>query len=220
MLAIGIKNSILVLLIILILHFLIKNTIFDKNGKAPKKVQQAPTDIKKVHIASVPTVDIMSSQPAKVQVETFKNESLSCEASPPRNTDLEKEELLKFVFGAEAPDTSEDELKKYFKGDDVTSDVEGELAKIKPTCPPVKKDDMNLPLSTTCDPQIQRLNLLEEKSVKGDCNLKQDKKDIMILKEYDDENSMSGGELYGGLSAFDNLASAFEEYNSVCNFNH
>lgn len=212
MLAIGIKNSILVLLIILILHFLIKNTIFDKNSKNPKKPQAKSTDIEQIHITAVPKVEIV---PPKV--ETFKDDAPSCAPAPPRNTDVEKEELLKFVFGAEAPGTSsEDELGKYFKGDDVTSDVEGELAKRKPTCPVVKKDDMNLPLTTTCDPQIQRLNLLAEKSVKADCNLKQDKKDVMILKEYDDENSMSGGQLYGGLSAFDNLASAFEEYNSVC----
>jgi hypothetical protein len=34
-----------------------------------------------------------------------------------------------------------------------------------------------------------------------------------MLGEYEDENAMNGGELYGNLSAYDDMAFSFEDYN-------
>jgi hypothetical protein len=195
MLAIGIKNSILVFLIVMILHFLIKNTLMDKVAKVPK----------------VP----------KVQQETFKVQSdikvpektSACAPAPPKNEEEEKEELLKYVFGDSGSGSNEgaDGLGDFFKGKDVTQDLEGELAKRKPVCDTKKTDDQNLPLSTTCDPGIMSLKPLDNMSVKADCDIKQ-KVPLMTLKEYDNESTMNGGKLYGGLDGYDHLAGFYEDY--------
>ena len=193
MLAIGIKNSILVLLIILILHFLIKNTLVDRASKLQKSAVKPPSK------------------------ETFKgNETVKEECNPapapPRNSEAEKEELLKYVFGDDnKKEDDNDDLRAFFGGNDVTRDVQGELAKRQPECQAPKKDDNALPLSDTCDPGIMSIKDDAHKPVSADCDLPQ-KMGVMLLKEYENENAMNGGKLYGGLDGFDGFATHFEDY--------
>jgi len=127
MVAVAIKNSILVLLIILILHFLIKN-----------------------HTKADSSEDFDTQTPAATS-----------------------------------------EIDKYF----VTS--------------------QESVLSTTCDANLKKNNEEDTKKVKADCDIPQTKKDMSILKEYENENDMTSFEpLYNNVQSFDNYDVMFAEYTS------
>lgn len=193
MLSLGIKNSILILLIILILHVLIKNAIIDKTRRSVK--------------ASAPTKETFVA-PAQI----VKKNTSDKECSKPFETDITSEkEFLKYVY----EDTDEDiEIDKYFKGLDVTKDIAAPIAS-KLSCNQKKSTGNMLPESTTCDPPLKNSSVsqLKEKVVKGDCNLTQPL-NAMVLKVYEDENMMNGGDL-GGLSAYDDDALNFEGYDKT-----
>lgn len=193
MLSSGIKNAILVLLIILILHVLIKNALMESSS------------VKKEPFVPLPTLDPVLNKVAPAKVP---------ECPAPEKKDDDNAELLKYVYG---DDADPNELGGFFKG--ITKDVEKEL-EAKLSCPVFKSDDNSLPLSTTCDPKLQNMAsaLAKEKEVKADCNLKQTL-DTMLLKEYTDESSMNGGALFGNLNAFDDRASYYHEYKSICDKN-
>lgn len=193
-LAIVIKNTILVILIILIGHFMVKNFLLDKKpslsykGEPNKDLGGALVPIKKELTPSpiVPENETPLAKPSSEPIATVQG-----------GLDKAKEELLKFIDG-------DDDIEGYF-GNDI------ELG-IQPTdnCKPKVQDNM-FPLSTTCNPDIQFLPKTD-KSVKANCNLKQIKKNIMMINEYDDENTMNGGALYGGLSAFDSFDNNYQSF--------
>lgn len=189
----AIKNTILIILIILIGHFMVKNLLFERQKTAPtiKEVKEdklvhvkedAPPQISTKQVVSTP-----SGVPSSVIVENTKGTGL----------DKAKEELLKFI------NDDDDDIERFFEHEkqNITSD--------NTKC---KSQDTTLPLSTTCDPAIQDVKQNNMKQVKADCNLKQDKKNILILKEYVNENTMNGGTLFGGLSAFDNYDNNYQIY--------
>ena len=152
MLAIGLKNSILVILILLILHFLLKNFLLEKSKTQP-----------------------ITSANANSVKEGFKN------------TECDKEELIKYV--AMEDDIS---LDKYFKPSDKVE-------------------------STTCTADVKPAEEEnKDKKIKADCNLNQDKKNVMLLTEYEDEKDMNGGLLPGGLSGFDTFDLNYESYSDSC----
>ena len=195
MLSLGLKNAILVLLIILILHVLIKNAIADKKIKEPFQ----NTALNKADLASLEQNKV---QPIKAP---------ACPISSEEKKEIKKEdddsELLKYVYGDDKDTT---DISQYFKGMDITKDVQKEID-AKLSCKTLKKDD-SLPLSTTCDPQLQSLQADENsKKVRFDCDLKQSISNMM-LGEYEGENAMNGGELYGNLSAYDGFGLNYEEY--------
>lgn len=195
-LAIVIKNTILVILIILIGHFMVKNFLLDKKPRPSYK--EEPN--KELGGSLVPLKNEIVPSPIVPENET----PLAKPSSEPVSMiqgglDKAKEELLKFVDG-------DDEIEGYFGND---SDLG-----TQPTdnCKPKVQDTM-FPLSTTCNPDIQFLPKTD-KSIKANCDLNQIKKNIMLINEYDDESTMNGGALYGGLSAFDNFDN---NYQSLCN---
>lgn len=195
MLAISIKNSILILLIVLILHFLIKNALMDKTNRTPKKEAVIKEPFENV---PKPATEV-KSQPLPVETK-------ACDALPERNTQEEKDELLKYVFGAEAKDCDE-EINKYFQG--LSPDASATSPATQTGCPLPRTDANALPLSTTCDPALlafpKDTKKMSEKCVKQDTN------QGMLLHQYEDENPMNGG-LFGGLNPFDNFSSSYEEY--------
>lgn len=67
--------------------------------------------------------------------------------------------------------------------------------------------------NTTCNVNINETNDMEfySKQVKADCDLNQNK-NILILKEYEDETDMNGGLLYDGLNAFDTFDIQYQPY--------
>jgi hypothetical protein len=190
MLSLGIKNAILVLLIILILHVLIKNALMETNVQTPTKKLE---DFKPVS-----PLDPELNKVAPVKVP---------ECPAPEKKEDDNAELLKYVYG---DDADQADIATFFKGLDVTRDVEKEInSKLK--CPVLKSDDNSLPLSTTCDPKLQNMATTLAQEVKADCNLEQNLQ-TMLIKEYKNENSMNGGDLYGNLSAYDMGALSYQEY--------
>ena len=196
MFSLGIKNAILVLLIILILHVLIKNAIVNDDNRQRKQKREAFETAAPLDKAYEKLIDKSSDEP---QIP-------ACPA--PEQKGSEEDELLKYVYGDDKDTT---DIGTFFKGLDVTKDVEKNI-QAKLACPVLKSDDNSLPLSTTCDPKLQNMSAsLADKDVKADCDLKQPLQ-TMLLKEYNDENAMNGGALYGSLSAYDDYALSFQEY--------
>lgn len=171
-LSIGIKNAILVILVIFILHFVIKNIMIKKplNNNPKREKTESFFD------------DNNSKAPVVTKVNMCNN-----------NNDMakSKEDMLKYVLGS-----NDDDLNKYFAENPVTEPV-------KETCPPPKSDIHQLPMINTCDPNIQAVGFGDLMQIKADCDLTQDKRNIMILNEYVNEKALNGGELYGGLQAYD-----------------
>lgn len=213
--AIVIKNTLLLVLIILIGHFMIKNVLVDKKGVSKSSLPAIPAatpnktnDLLNNNICVEQPKQEMQQNTNKQHVIGNNAEVLpeihapipSQDALPKIEGGLDKakEELLKFI-----DDEDEDEgvMEKYFesKNSHVPSD----------NCKP-KEIDNRFPLSTTCDPNLQKLPGTD-KTIKANCNLNQDKRNVMIVKEYENENSMNGGELYGGLHAYDSFDHSFQE---------
>jgi hypothetical protein len=72
----------------------------------------------------------------------------------------------------------------------------------------LKTQDSMLPLSTTCDPLVPDFKQSSKEVTNS--SVAYDKKGLMILKEYENESTMNGGSLYGGLSAFDTFNDNFQ----------
>lgn len=197
MLSLGLKNAILVLLIILILHVLIKNAIIDHKPVKEKFLSGAPVEgeKRKDYLEANKITTPAPACPKPVVTE---------------NKDDDEKELLKYVYGED--DTSKDgSLSQYFKGMDITKDVKNEIdAKI--SCSSLKKKNEGLPLSTTCDPQLQTLKVDDTLLLKQQKKPETQNISNMMLGEYEDESAMNGGELYGNLSAYDDMAFSFEDY--------
>ena len=199
LLSTGIKNAILIVLIILILHFLIKNYLFDKKPR----VVQSPS----VHVSNV--VDVITPQrqlgvvlvddPQKPNTTKipypFDNKKQDHICDNETQKDYLKNELLDFVYGKE-----DSNINKFYADDPLSTpvkDLEERISKQNMSC--LKPDDNRLPLSTTCDDKIQTLDFkAADMPIKADCDLLQDQKNSLILKEYEDDNDMNTGKLYGG----------------------
>lgn len=168
MIGIGIKNAILFLLIILILHFLIKNMLMDRG---------------------------LAGTGGKVSGEKKYFENFT-------DSDM-KMKMMQYI--EEEPSTIDKAFsEKIIQPCDKQND-----------CLPSKTDDNKIERSMSCN------NILQTKEddsmkVKADCHLNQDKKDFMIIKEYENEKGLNGGELGDGLNAFDSYDSYFQTYSSQC----
>lgn len=197
MLSLGIKNAILVLLIILILHVLIKNALVE----IPAKIVKEPFKTSLINTLDPELNKVIPVNAPECPAPENKNISQGSQES-------ENAELLKYVYGEDGGDQTD--ISTFFKGLDITRDVENEI-KAKLKCPVLKSDDNSLPLSTTCDPKLQNMATTLAKEVKGDCNLDQNLQ-TMLIKEYNNENAMNGGDLYGNLSAYDMGALSYQDY--------
>jgi len=239
MLSIGIKNSILVILIILIIHVFLKNLILDRGGS---NIENTKQEKEKFTIASQSTLNPFDDQASKnLSISKYNDVAGVDRYGKPqtkedvcRDTtikdsqlkDLEQEEMMEYVTKGDLSKNSsqnqkkqmmdDDDLDKYFK-DNIVSESVAELEHKFDTGADVckfKADNHQLPLSTTCSTKISDLktNPSLEKRVVADCNLPQDKKNIMILNEYENENTMNGGLLYGNLEAYDEFDLNYENY--------
>lgn len=150
MLGVGLKNAILIILIILIIHFAIKNSMLEK---------------------------------------------FTCSSKPVSNLSQDKENLMKYVFG---DDRSKDSsyLDSYFK--DISKECKVEDVQ---TCNK-KQDDHSVILKSTCDPNIQSLPPTPELTKKPPCN---DKRDIMILNEYEEDKK-------DAIGAFDDFDMSYQSF--------
>ena len=80
----------------------------------------------------------------------------------------------------------------------------------------VSRNDHSVPegreVSQSCEIDIEPQEACEAKKIKANCNLNQNKKNIMFLNEYEDEEGMNGGQLYDGLNAFDSFELEYQSY--------
>lgn len=218
MLSIGLKNSILVILIILIIHFIIKNMILEKRGttapiidaektKAGYHPPYSPekfTNNKSVDGMGGGSVNI-SENPQDMCINKTRNDDALLKK-------YQEDELMRFVAMGDSNESAS--LDNYFK--DISSEVKDKESCLESNVCKFKADNQQLPLSSTCDADIQKLPLVDGKKIRANCDLNQDKKNIMILTEYEAENDMNGGKLFGVLDAFDNYDLNYQPYSSEC----
>lgn len=165
MIAIGIKNAILFLLIILIMHFLIKNMLLDRVTAGGKVTGE------------------------KKYFENFTDQKMK---------------MMQYIM--EEPSSIDQAFsEKIIKPCDKEND-----------CLPEKKDNNTIERSMSCDNILQTSDDADAMKLKADCKLNQDKKDFMVIKEYEQEKGLNGGELFDGLNAFDNYDMYFQTYSSQC----
>jgi len=189
MLSTGIKNSILIVLIILILHFLIKNVLLTKkepfDSKCTTNTFKPEGGVGSVKVAEVPK---------PVEKEKEKDGS---------------KDVYDSWFGGGSDSAAggggDTDIDKYFAGEiDIKKEIE-EATKCT-----VLVQDPHLPKSSTCDPNFNKIpDDLFKKEVKANCNIIQDKKNILILNEYENESNLNGGKLFMNLDAYDNNESMF-----------
>lgn len=195
--AIIIKNTILVILIILIGHFLVKNFLLDKKYKSANTTYKTEPN-KDIGGALVPLKNTIVPAPIVPDSETpIAKPSSSVIETVQGGLDKAKEELLKFI------DSDDDGNVDSFFGHD----------KVLPSQPTddckLKGIDIMLPLSTTCDQSIQSLSKVD-KVLKSSGHITNTQKNLMMVNEYENENTMNGGELFAGLSAFDAFDNTYQ----------
>jgi hypothetical protein len=197
MLANGIKNAILLLLVILILHFLIKN-ITASNPSNSLNTSNSATNI----ATNIPISNSINSN-SKEHFLAYPQDSTSENTSCKNSMTTEKNKMMEYVNS---------DYSKQFDQKLITECT-------KPNLCLNKTDDHKLPLSTTCDANITELNGAPHMNVKEDCNLTQDHHSFMMIKTYENENPNNGGALYDGLEAYDDFDDYYESYNSKCSMN-
>jgi hypothetical protein len=191
---------------------MLKNLLFDKknlhttihsilNEDEPKTEPKTLGNI----LTDKDNVELVEVAPIGADTTTIINSPSGIPSSEPLQfvhggLDKAKEELLKFI-----DDDDDVVMEKYFDGKTTNNGM-------IPTdnCKPKQTDNM-FPLSTTCDPNTQNMSK-GDKVIKSDCDLLQDKKQLLILNEYENENSMNGGSLFGGLNAFDAFDTTYSQY--------
>jgi hypothetical protein len=203
-----IKNTILVVLIILIGHFMIQNILVDKKPLIGQQTtyKQASRDIKKDHSSLLDMNTLVDGKDfeAKVNQPVVGTErsvglpSSQIVSDVNGGLDKAKQELLKFV------DDEDDNMETFFSQQTPTLKLE---AVPSDNCK-LKTQDSMLPLATTCDPLVA--DLKQSINPKTNSSVAYDKKGLMILKEYENESTMNGGSLYGGLSAYDTFNDNFQ----------
>ena len=177
----GLKNFILILIIILIFHVLIKKALLSRREGFVCASDKTDT--------SSPGSPGAIAPPKPTEEKT---------ATAPKST----KDIYDMWFGEAGGGAAASSLDGFFKEDLDMSKEAAEAAKCKVSD---LGGDMAMPASTTCDPVFDKMNLAEAatKNIKANCNLPQDKKGMMVLTEYENENPMSGGKLFLNLDAYD-----------------
>lgn len=202
--AIMIKNTILVVLIILIGHFMVKNFLLDKKHKSsPAPTNVSTTEPKQdISGALVPVKNELAPAPIVPESETpIAKPSSDAVQTVQGGLDKAKEELLKFIDDEDDEDT----VDRYFSKDATLPPQPTDNCKVKVL-------DNMLPLSTTCDQSIQSMpknDKVVKAGTEGVCN---PNKNIVMLNEYENESTMNGGALFGGLSAYDAFDNNFHSF--------
>lgn len=196
-----IKNTILFVLIILIIHFMINNILLElkllnkKNDKPDNNKPQMQ--------------DLDYPQPAREQQDTSMTSDLIPKDTPCDTNvqNLKMKELYDFVYDKDA----KPELNKFFE-DDI------DFEKNNKNVPEVRcADSLDANVSTYCSS-----NLTSKEEITGhysnfnkvQCEDEIDQtKGVYILKKYKNESDINGGKVPGtDLEAFDGFDSIFEKY--------
>jgi hypothetical protein len=203
-LALVIKNTILVILIILIVHFMVKNVLLEKSSTQGvplgKKEMHPLLESKKEKVTGILKIESEPSpidNPESILENKAGKPSSDTVSKVSGGLDKAKEELLKFI------DDDDENLEEYFNKSQ-------DLAPVPVDQRNAKSVDQPLPLNTTCDQGVQNVSRVD-KPIKANCNFAQDK-NVLILNEYDNESTMNGGSLFGGLGAYDAFDTNYQNY--------
>lgn len=158
-------------------------------------IKNAIVDRKPVPAA---TATVPTAHAAGKSYEGFVGQIKSERADGPDLYNDEKKRMMSYVLQEEETD-----LDTVFSQKIITECTKEEC--------PKKTDDAKLPLSTTCDANIQELKPEDPMKVKADCKLPQDHKSFMLIKEYENERDINGGKLYDGLQAYDSYEDYFSQ---------
>jgi hypothetical protein len=156
MLATGIKNCVLFILIILILHFLIKNSLLDKNRE---------------HLVSTTQ-------------QAAKEDTIEQHESKDNDKDNDKE-LFKYVM-------EETEPSKFFE--------------------PQANDNFETASPVACDAKVIMNTSTFEETKKKSHSPKNQQNNFLTIHEYEKESGLNGGNLFDGLSGYDENYSNYEAY--------
>jgi hypothetical protein len=204
--AVIIKNTILVILIILIGHFMVKNILLERPVSTKVDNTKISNNTPTINDVS-PNVDVKKLEVLvghNPVVETPSGiQSSSVTVKVQGGLDKAKEELLRFI------NDDEDDIEKFFGKETSLSHAPHDNCKSK-------TQETALRLSTTCDPALQDFNVVDKdtKNVQPITQCMKDSKNVMILKEYENESIMNGRALFGGLSAFDSFDNNFQLYSA------
>lgn len=206
MLGIGINNAILFIVIILIFHFVIKNMIIDReNNKTYAQSVNSTVVTQESSPGAVTTTAIkesfQSTCPDFPKPPDFNEDSSSKSKCLPNNESAssEKDDLMNFVFGDNSVKKDSKDLDVYFPN---------EASCDKPYKECAVKDDNHTPLPSSCsiDYNLPANTDMKKKDI---CN---NKKQLMVVNEYENEKPENGGDLFGGITAFDGFDLTFQQY--------
>jgi hypothetical protein len=179
----ALKNSVLLLLIILILHFLLKNALVDASRAVQSYKNSTPYD----------------DEPEEELAEAFQSELTHVEQQPNLNpktcnmSDIEPTPVKRCKDGAE----QDNDLFEYVFGD--THDDKIRPAKLdKDVCSALTGNEASTPV-------VSKKSARDTKSGHGDVM------GNLIVGDYKDEKGLNGGEVFDGLYGFDGNSSTFEE---------
>lgn len=188
MLSIAVANCILVVLIILILHFFIVRQLLPQI-KATTPVQKKSGCESFVNPS--PATDALC---AKMNAAVKSDDDMS-------TFKKQQDEMMKYVMGGD----DDKALDQFFRDNSVSADVQEGVVSCK-----LKSDDHQLPLTSTCNINVDKMVAPEFSVVAADCDLVQDK-EHMLLAQYAEEKEMNGGAV-DGLFGFDNSDVNYEPY--------
>jgi hypothetical protein len=198
MLSIAVANCILVVLIILILHFFIIRQLLPATKTTKTQLGQS-VDKKCV----MTTETFVNPSPATDALCAKMNANVKSD-SDMASFKKQQDEMLKYVMGGD----DDKSLDQFFRDNSVSADVQEGVVSCK-----LKSDDHQLPLTSTCNINVDKMVAPEFTVVAADCDLVQDK-EHMLLAQYAEEKEMNGGSVEGlpGLLAFDNSDVNYEPY--------
>lgn len=193
--AVAIKNTILILLILLIAHFLIKN--FVKGNTLLVKSENIQYPFKNENLQY------------SFNIKNPVSEITSHKIEPSLN-DQNKNELLQYVL-----DDTNDSLNKYYSENTVSGDVKDLESEMQSQYNECKvKDDQHLPLNTTCDGSIDFTDFTkrDKKKIIED-NISGQVKWGTLLNKYENENQMNSETLLNtDIQAFNNN---YDEWDTI-----
>ena len=187
--SVALKNSILIFLVVLILHFLLKNALANGEGFA----------VEDPHIAALASVGVKAPPAAPIGATgpLADEETMSgVPSTGPIGRDATREALASV---SRASACNEDELYAYVFGDEATPPRACEAAEAKKPAPTTRAAAPAAPAGAAAPPA--------PKLAPGSNSTCQ----LAVINEYADEKGLNGGPVLGSLSAFDMSQSPFEQ---------
>ncbi len=203
MLSIAVANCILVVLIILILHFFIIRQLLPATKAQPGQLGQLGQSRQPVDKKCAKTETFVNPSPATDALCAKMNASVKSD-SDMSSFKKQQDEMLKYVMGGD----DDKSLDHFFRDNSVSADVQEGVVSCK-----LKSDDHQLPLTNTCNINVDKMVAPEFRVTAADCDLVQDKEHV-LLAQYAEEKEMNGGSVEGlpGLFGFDNSDVNYEPY--------